>query len=105
MKIVVLYFEDCPSWQTGVENLHAALERDGLNCSVDLVKIQDDEDAQRCSFLGSPSFQSNGVDLWPQNREDYAMSCRMYQTPEGFRGWPTVEMFSERLRTLTGRTL
>jgi hypothetical protein len=98
MKIEVLFFEGCPSWQTGVANLNAALEREGLSWSVELVEIQDDEDAQRRRFLGSPSFQINGADLWAQNRQDYAMSCRMYLTPEGLRGWPTVEMFRERLR-------
>lgn len=31
------------------------------------------------------------------------MSCRMYPTPEELRGWPTVEMFTERLHDLAGR--
>ena len=100
MRIEVLYFEGCPSWQTGVENLHAAMRLEGLSGSVQLIEVQDDEDAQRRRFLGSPSFQCGGDDLWPQNRQEYAMSCRMYQTPDGLRGWPTVEMFRERLRSL-----
>jgi hypothetical protein len=103
MKIAVLYFEGCPSWQTGVENLNAALKLEGLSWPVELVGVQDDEDAQRRRFLGSPSFQFNGDDLWSQNRQEYAMSCRMYPTHEGLRGWPTVEMFRERLRGLAGR--
>jgi hypothetical protein len=102
MKIEVLYFEGCPSWQTGVENLHAALKLEGLPWSVELMEVQDDEDAQRRRFLGSPSFQFNGDDLWSQNRQEYAMSCRMYPSPDGLRGWPTVEMFRERLRSLAG---
>lgn len=103
MKIEVLYFEDCPSWQTGVENLHAALKLEGLSWPVELVEIQNDEDAQRRRFLGSPSFQFNGDDLWAQNRQEYAMNCRMYPTPEGLRGWPTVEMFREKVCALAGR--
>lgn len=103
MKIEVLYFEGCPSWQTGVENLNAALKLEGLPWPVELVEVQDDEDAQRRRFLGSPSFQFNGDDLWPQNRQEYAMSCRMYPTPAGPRGWPTVEMFRERMCALAGR--
>ena len=103
MKIEVLYFEGCPSWQTGVENLSAALKLEGLSWPVELVEVQDDEDTQRRRFLGSPSFQFNGNDLWPQNRQEYAMSCRMYPTPAGPRGWPTVEMFRERLCALAGR--
>jgi len=51
-----------------------------------LVEIKDDADAQRRRFLGSPSFQVNGEDLWPESRQEYAMSCRVYLTPEGARG-------------------
>jgi hypothetical protein len=103
MKIEELYFEGCPSWQTGVENLHVALKREGLSWSVDMVEVQDDEDAQQRRFLGSPPFQFNGADLWPQSREEYAMSCRIYLTPDGLRGWPTVEMFKHKLCTWVGR--
>jgi len=102
MKIKALYFEGCPSWQTGVANLHAALEQEGLSWPVELGEVGDDEDAQQRRFLGSPSFQCNGDDLWPQDRQEYAMSCRMYPTPAGLRGWPTVEMFRARLRALAG---
>jgi hypothetical protein len=105
MKIEVLYFDECPSWQTGVEYLHAALKLEGLSWPVELVGVQDDEDARRRRFLGSPSFQFNGSDLWPQNRQEDAICCRIYLTPEGLRGWPTVEMFRERLRALAGRKL
>ncbi len=102
MEIEVLYFEGCPSWQAGLENLRAALRLEGLSWPVRLIEIQDHAEAQQRRFLGSPSFQLDGNDLWPQSRQEYAMSCRMYQTPEGLRGWPTVAMFRERLRSLAG---
>ena len=41
-------------------------------------------------------------DLWPETRRAYYMSCRMYRTPEGLRGWPTVEMLREKLCALGG---
>ncbi len=101
MKIKLLYFQDCPSWQTGAANLNAAMRLEGLTGSVQLIEVQNDEYAQPRRFLGSPSFQFGSVDLWPQNRPQYAMSCRIYQTPDGMRGWPTGEMFRGRLRSLT----
>ena len=63
MKTEVLYFDGCPSWQTGVENLKTALQLEGLSWPVELVEIKDDADAQRRRFLGSPSFQVNDEDL------------------------------------------
>jgi hypothetical protein len=41
-----------------------------------------------------------GQDLWPEDRTDYALDCRVYATPAGLKGWPTVEMLRECLRFL-----
>ena len=38
----------------------------------------------------------------PRRGKAYYMSCRMYRTPEGLRGWPTVEMLREKLCALGG---
>ena len=52
----------------------------------------------RLEFLGSPSFHIDGVDLWPEKRTNYAMSCRVYKTPKGIKGAPTVEILREKLK-------
>jgi hypothetical protein len=98
MKIELLYFNGCPSWQAGLENLKSALKREGIEAQVELVKVEDDEDALRFKFLGSPSFRVNGMELWPEVREVYALSCRVYPSPEGIKGWPTVAMLRQQLK-------
>lgn len=101
LKIQLLYFDGCPSWQSGLKNLHAALMANGLDVSVELVQILDNDDAARKKFLGSPSFRINGVDLWNEDRETYSLSCRVYATPEGIKGSPSVSMLQEAIcRTL-----
>ncbi|MEP7136265.1 MAG: thioredoxin family protein [Chloroflexota bacterium] len=92
MKIELLYFDGCPSWQSGLKILQSALKTNGLDVSVDLVQVLDNDDATRKKFLGSPSFRVNGVDLWNEERDMYSMSCRLYATPEGMKGSPTVSM-------------
>jgi prepilin-type processing-associated H-X9-DG protein len=99
-RVNVLYFDGCPSWQQGVENLRAALDRLGLDWSVELEQVPDDQRATQLRFLGSPSFQVDGQDLWPEARETYSLSCRVYVTPQGLKGWPTVEMLEARLRSV-----
>jgi hypothetical protein len=99
MQIDLLYFDGCPSWQPGLENLKAALAAEGIEAEIRMVKVETDEDAARLKFLGSPSFQVNGADWWPEQRERYDLSCRVYQTPQGLRGAPTIEMLREKLRT------
>jgi len=98
MKIEVLYFDGCPSWQTGVDNLQQELRLEGLAWPVELTAVRDDDQAARLQFLGSPSFRVGDQDLWPEERAEYSMSCRVYRTPEGVKGWPSVDMLRERLR-------
>ncbi|MCL4561687.1 MAG: thioredoxin family protein [Chloroflexi bacterium] len=103
MKIDVLYFEDCPSWKTACANLEVAAQLEGVQLAVDLIEVKTDQEASKLKFLGSPSFQLNGQDLWPENRETYSLSCRVYKTPEGLKGWPTIEMFRQKLQTYTSK--
>ena len=102
MKIELLYFDGCPSWQTGLKNLKSSLQLERIQAEVNLVNVQDEADAIRLEFLGSPSIRVNGVELWTEERETFALSCRVYPTPEGIRGWPTVEMLREKLHALAG---
>lgn len=102
MQIELLYFDGCPSWENGLKNLEVALQEEGLPTSVEMVKVTDDNDAARLKFLGSPSFQIKGQDLWPEERDTYSLSCRVYKTPEGMKGWPSVEMLREKLKAAKG---
>jgi hypothetical protein len=37
MKIYLLYIDGCPSWQSGLENLKAALEAEELEADIQLT--------------------------------------------------------------------
>jgi len=103
MQIDLLYFEGCPSWQAGLENLKAALTAEGMQAEIRLVQVEDNADAARLRFLGSPSFHVNDADLWPDKCETYALSCRLYATPQGLHGAPTVEMLRQKLVCKKGK--
>jgi len=100
VKFELLYFNGCPSWENGLKNLQLALQEEGINASVEIVQVEDDEDATRLKFLGSPHFRIDGHDLWPEEREIYSLSCRVYPTPEGIKGFPTVAMLRQQPRNL-----
>ena len=78
-------------------NLQAALAEESLAAQIRVIKVQDAEEAQRRGFLGSPSIHVDGADLWPDERRGYFWGCRVYRTPEGMRGWPSVMMIREKL--------
>ncbi len=98
MPIDLLYFDGCSSWQAGLENLKTALKREGMDAQIRLIRVENDAHATELKFLGSPSFQLNGQDWWPEERAVYHLSCRVYHTTAGLRGAPSVEMLQEKLR-------
>jgi hypothetical protein len=100
MNIDILYTDDCPSWESGLKNLKAALKAEGLKAGIHLVRVKNEADAAHRKFLGSPSFCVDGVDLWPEKRNRYDLSCRVYATPQGMKGTPTVEMLRKKVRSL-----
>jgi hypothetical protein len=99
-RIELLYFDGCPSWQSAFENLRQAMEAENIHHQVRLIEITNSQQAQEEHFLGSPSFRWNGLDLWPETRTRYNMSCRVYQTDEGMCGSPSVEMLRERIQKM-----
>lgn len=100
MQIDLLYFDGCPSWEGALENLKSAMAAEGMEAEIRLAKVDDNDEATRLKFLGSPSFQVNGVDWWLEARKRYNLSCRVYTTLQGMKGVPTTEMLREKLRTV-----
>ena len=105
LKIKLLYFEDCPHWEYGLENLNSALKDEEMHdVDVQLVLINNEEDATKAKFLGSPSFHINGQDLWPEERTSFQIACRVYHTEDGLQGYPSVEMLIEQIRAITSES-
>lgn len=100
MQISLLYFEGCPSWEPALQNVQKVIEMDEIPAEIRLIKIESPEQAQQERFLGSPSFRVNEIDLWPEERDHYTLNCRVYQTPDGLKGFPSLEMLREQLREL-----
>lgn len=102
MKIQVLYFDDCPSYQTALTLLQAALGDVGRSDVIQTIEIKDEADVQRWQFIGSPSIRLDGIDPFDQGTSNYGLECRVFKTPEGLLGWPTREMLVEALKRMTG---
>lgn len=93
MKVEILYFEGCPTYKVAEKTLREVLENEGIEAEVELVTVNTDEEARRLRFPGSPTMRVEGQDLFPtEEREDWRLVCRIYATPEGLRGTPTVDM-------------
>jgi len=92
MNISLLYFDGCPNWQIADERLATiAIEQRDVTVTHHLVESV--EEAERLGFHGSPSILIDGVDAFADADAGTApsLSCRLYQTPEGPAGAPTVD--------------
>jgi hypothetical protein len=100
MKVEVLYFDGCPTYETATKTLRRVLAEEGLESDFELVAVNSDEEARRLRFSGSPTIRAGGRDLFPApERDQWGLGCRVYTTPEGLRGYPTAEMLREALTT------
>lgn len=90
MDVQLLYFEGCPSWQQAAAHLQTiADEVDGI--SVTRIVVDTPELAERYRFRGSPTITAGGSDLFADDDAPVGLSCRLYQTPDGPAGSPTLD--------------
>jgi hypothetical protein len=96
MDVSLWYFDDCPSWRLADQRLTAlAAEHPGL--VVTRHRVETLEEAERVGFHGSPSIMVDGVDVFAEPDVKTGFSCRVYRTPDGLTGAPTVEQLREAL--------
>ena len=96
MDITLLYFDDCPNWKIADQRLAAiAAERTDLTVTRHLVDTL--EEAERVGFHGSPSILVDGVDVFAEPGAGVGLSCRVYRTPDGLAGAPTLEQLRAAL--------
>jgi len=90
MKVEVLYFDGCPNHEALLPHLRELLELSGTATSIELVRVEDAEAAERERFLGSPTVRVDGEDVEPgaAERSDFGLKCRLFATAEGLRGLP-----------------
>ena len=101
MDIALLYFDECPNWEVAEERLVAiAAERTDLTVTRHLVNTV--VEAERVGFHGSPSILVDGVDVFAEAGAGAGLSCRVYRTPDGLAGAPTVEQLQAALAVGNG---
>jgi hypothetical protein len=84
MRVSFLFYEDCPSHDLALERLREVLDEKGIEASVEVVKVESEEQAQELRFVGSPTILLNGQDIAPPPPDSrYALTCRAYHLEDG----------------------
>ena len=102
VDVTLLYFDGCPNWHETEERLAEALAVAGSSATVRRVEVATPEDAERLSFRGSPTVLVDGVDPFAEDDDPVGLSCRVFRTPDGLRGAPTVQQLVAALRSPRG---
>lgn len=91
-RLQLLYFPECPHWRLAEQRLGEVAARVGLSIEHQLVTTE--EEAERVSFRGSPTILIDGVDPFAEGDQAIGLSCRIYLTPDGYAGSPTLQQIA-----------
>ena len=92
MKIELLWWDGCPSFEEALAELQAVLREEGRDPdAVEVIQIESDEQAERERFPGSPTIRIDGEDALPAgDGEPVGLTCRVYRLRDG-RPSPTPD--------------
>ena len=98
--VEVLVLDGCPNIDVTLERARAAVASANVSAEVRLVHVESDQEAKHLRFLGSPSVRIDGADVDPtaQDRDDFALQCRVYSVGGRLVGAPPSEWISSALR-------
>ena len=102
--VEILYFDGCPNHEPALALVERIDRELGTGAEVRLVNVPDRTAANRLRFLGSPTIRIDGVDVDPltEQRNDYALACRIFSTEHGPAGQPDERWVRDALATAAG---
>lgn len=101
MNIEVLHIRDCPNTDEAARRLGAALTALGHGgAAVTMRLMESPKDTVGTAFAGSPTITFNGTDIFPGRAPVQDLACRLYSTPRGLAGVPSIDQIKD---ALTGR--
>ncbi len=98
--ITLLFFSGCPNTSETEQLINEIIEEYQLrDTKFEIVKVDDQKEAEKYNFLGSPTVQINGLDIERKRREDKPFfGCRLYQIGRGSSGTPPKELLLDALK-------
>jgi hypothetical protein len=99
MKVVLQYFDGCPNWLEAETLLSEAIATLGAgDVTVERQRIETLQAAVAAGFTGSPTILVDGRDPFAQAGAQPGLACRVYPTPQGLRGSPTLDQLLAALQ-------
>jgi hypothetical protein len=104
MRIELLYFEDCPSYERLLPELQVLVDELTPGSEIELRRVESPQAALQERFLGSPTVRVDGEDVEPSasTRSDFGLKCRLYRVGNGYAHVPPREWVVAALSRTTG---
>jgi hypothetical protein len=86
VNVTYLFSRECPSHDEGLDLLRDAAATAGVDLRVEAVEVEDDAQAERLRFPGSPTYLVGGDDPFTPEEPPHAYrwdACRAYRTADG----------------------
>ena len=98
MRVELFYLDGCPNWTVAEDRLTEALLTVGRDdITLERNKVDSPAAARAAGFSGSPTIRIDDRDPFAADDGQVGLSCRVYPTPDGLSGSPTVDQFIEVL--------
>ena len=99
-RVEVLSFAGCPHVRAAVALVEQVARDTAVDVDLRRIDVADATAAVERRFLGSPTVRVEGRDVEPgsDERADFILACRLYQSPDGPRGLPRREWLEAALR-------
>ena len=98
-EIRLLYFDGCKCVPIMLDRIRAALLEEDIDVEPVLEKVASPHDAERLRLAGSPTILIDGRDPFAEaGAPFFGFWCRLYVTPTGLEGSPTVKQLRSALR-------
>jgi hypothetical protein len=102
VRAQLLYYPDCPSHERALELVREALEAEGVDTEIEVIRIETEEEAERYRFIGSPTIRFNDVEVDAQPHLPYRLTCRTFRHEDGrLSPLPSLKMLRDIIRQVT----
>jgi hypothetical protein len=100
VPIEFLYEPDCSSRDVSLARLREVVAEEGGAATIEVIRVDTDEDAVTRQFTGSPTIRIAGRDIDPPDETArYVLTCRAYRLPDGrITPFPPKELIRAALR-------
>jgi uncharacterized membrane protein YukC len=99
LRVTFQYSAECPSHDKALARLRKVLSEENVLAKIEVVRVENEQHAQRLEFTGSPTVLVDDQDIDPPSTLHYGINCRAYRLEDGrISPLPSEDMIRRAVR-------